>query len=573
MNRKILPVIAIVGDIEVAKELSERFAGQKGYFAIMEEPWTSRPDAEHEVIRRNNLLAIIPHEHLAIAGCSKKSYELLMKVFPRKYKEKIIEVKDKEKIYENLRLIPTYSRKSRIKKQHVEYVELKDLSGGEKIAVIENSNSIGQIIAENFCVANEYKVLKIEGTSEQLGDECEDLMRDWNCSGSHLVRHEAKEKLFKLLRNRIGDLEQKRFHRIVFFTRGIPYGILPFKSPVAHLFLERDLGLQILRGYASDFEENPGLAIALICDPEKTPDSETTKIKEIMIENGVEIVDLMGKKATSYSFMHLIERYPYDFAMISSHAGEVDGQRITEEYISPRGVSYKVVYDLYTSFAPVPGNDTVIVQELTVPILINQIPWSDKERIRREVDASDLRDFLLKDRKNRKGKLLKKEERKGIKFSNALQFHHLTWIPIFHTLGETRFPVIFNNACSSWIEMANKFIFAGALAYIGTTKDINNILASTCGSRFIELATKKRSMLYALFQAQEPYIDQLGYSPYLYFGHPDASLQPTFSNNGKIRDERIKSTIDTWCEKLMNCKDEQMKQKIKSILACILEVR
>jgi len=336
------------------------------------------------------------------------------------------------------------------------------------------------------------------------------------------------------------------------------------------LFLERDLGIQMLRGYVRHVEKNPGIAVALVCDPGGIPDSESTRNKEILMKNGVEIVNLIGKKATSYRFMHLIERYPYDFAMISSHAGEVDGRRITEEFISSKGIKYKVVYDLYASFAPIPGDDRVIVDEMTVPISINDIPWSDKRKIRRVIDTSDLREFLLQDRK--KGKLLKIEDRKGIKFSNALQLHKLPWIPIFHTVGETRFPIVVNNACSSWIQMANKFIFAGALVYIGTTKDINTALASSCGSRFVELAIRRRSMLYALFQAQEPYIEQLGYSPYLYFGHPDASLQPTFSDNEKIREERVGSAIDAWRKRLLTCKDKQMKSKIESILACILEV-
>jgi len=573
MNKKILPVIAIVGNAKIAKELSKRFAGRKNYFAIMEEPWTSRPDAKHEVIRRNNLLAVIPHNHLVIAECNEKCYGLMMGRFPPEYKEKVIKIKNEENIYGRLRSILQHSAKNKIKMPYVEYEELRNLSGSEQIAVIENSNSIGEIIAENFCIANGYKILRIESASEELVDECEELMRDWNCSEDSLLRNEAKEKLFKLLRNRTRDLEQKRFHRIVFFTRGIPYGILPFKSPVAHLFLERDLGIQILRGYVRHTEKDPGVAVALICDPGEIPDSESTRIKEILMRNGIEIVDLIGKKATSYRFMHLIERYPFDFAAISSHASEVSGRRITEEFSSSKGIKYTVVYDLYASFAPVLGDDRVIVDEMTVPISINGIPWSNKKKIKenKEIEGFDLREFTSQDRKKRK--LLKIEDRKGIKFSNALQLCDFSWIPIFGMVGETRFPVVFNNACSSWMQMANKFVFAGALVYIGTTKDISTTLASECGSKFIQLAVKRRSMLYALFQAQEPYIGQLGYSLYLYFGHPDASLQPTFSNNKKIRDKRVRSAIGTWRMKLLTCKDEQMKSRIESILGCILEVR
>ncbi len=539
---------------------------------MMEEPWISRPDVENEVIRRSSLLARVPHHHLVVAGCSDKSSDLMMSRFPRQYtKNSVIQIREYKQLCTELEPLLHHQRRRHTEVPWISYEELNSLSATDQLAVIEQSESIGRIIAENFCIANGYRILGIEASSQELVNDCENLMRQWNCADDAILRNRARDELFGLLRARTRDLERSVLRRIVFFTKGVPYGVLPFRSPVAHLFLERDLGLQILRHYVRAFEEDRGIAIALICDPGLVPESESVTIEDTLRASGVEILDLIGKRASSFRFMHLLEWYPYDLAVISSHAGEVRGRRVTEDFGSSKGHEYRVVYDLYSSLAPVPGGDEVIVQEMTVPVAVNGIPWGSKDKMREDeqLAAFDLHEFNCRDRKNRR--ILKIQDREGIKFSNALQLWKRSWIPVLHVLGETRFPVIFNNACSSWMEFAGRFVFAGALAYIGTTKDISNSLASSCGSRFIELAVKRRSMLYALFQAQEQYIEQLGYTPYLYFGHPDASLRPTYSDNKAIRRRRVRSATRYWQTKLNRHKDEDEKKKVGAILTCLTE--
>lgn len=570
MNKRIFPVIAIVGSYEMARKLSERFSRKESYFAIIEEPWVSRPDANLQVLKLNNLIAVLPHNCLVIAGCSDETRSLLKKQFPDQYLRKIIEINFLEEVDEKLEPVKRYFNKNKVDLPIIKYEDVKTLSVNEQVGAIEASNSIGEVIAENFCLANNYKILKIEFASDVLRGECEDLLRDWNCGESSILKNLAQEKLFSILRERVRDLEFAKLFRTIFFTIGLPYGVLPFNCPVAHLFSECKLGLQILRGYRRVTEKNHGISVALICDPGEIPESETDRVKKTLRDKDVEIVDLTGKKATSFRFMHLIERYPFDFAMISSHAGEIDGRRITEEFISSKGIKFKIVYDLYASFAPVPGEDEIIVYEMTVPISINDIPWSDKKRLKEDesVGYFDIREFFERDKDQRPP--IKTEDCRGVKFTNALKLYKLTWIPALHVVGEGRYPIIFNNACSSWIEMAGTFVFAGASVYIGTTKDINTTIASSCGAKFVALASKRNSMLHSLFYIQNKFIAQLGYSPYMYWGHPDVELRPNLSNKNMIRKARVAASIREWNYKISKCKEED-KKKIKPILDCITE--
>jgi len=439
------------------------------------------------------------------------------------------------------------------------------------IGVIESANSIGEIVAENFCLANGYKVLKIKDASKELQDECEDLLRVWNCGSDSLLRNDAKERLFNILRERVGTLETKKLYRIVFFTRGVPYGILPFQSPVAHFFLNRDLGLQILRGYRRVLEKNSGISVALLCDPGEIPDSEISDIERMLSSKEVELVELYEDKATTYNFMFLIENYPFDIAVISSHAGEVTGRQITEKFIDAKDNEYEFIYDLYAGFAPVPGEDNVIVQELTVPISINGIPWSDYEKRKgNETTRSfNLKEFIECREKEDKRTVIRTQDCKGVKFSNALKLNDFSWFPALNVVGEHRYPIIFNNACSSWIEMSNRFVFAEASVYVGTTKDVNTTLAKDCASRIFKLALKRDSFLYACYKVQREYVAQLGYSPYLYWGSPDVSIKPSPKNNSLLRKSRILRTLGGLREKMGSISDEKMKKKIREIMRCI----
>jgi hypothetical protein len=570
MSKKSLPVIAIVGNRDFGKALAQRFASGKYYFPILEEPWMSRPDARNEVLKRNNLLAQIRHECVVLAGCNETTIEMLKELVPGRYWEKrVVVIRSHEDMEEALKPVRSYMVTNNASVNDIRTREINSLGGDDQVGVIEESNSLGEVIAETFCSFNGYKIVKIPAASQRDVDTCEDLFRAWNCAPEDSARHLARQQLFELLRSRIGNLEEKHPHRIVFFTRGLPYGVLPFRSPVAHLMQERNLGLQLLRGF---LRAQHGIALVLLCDPGELPDTETQRVRRIFANQGVEILDLTGTKATNHRFIYTIQHYPYDLAIISTHAGEVNGRRITEEFINSTGERFEFVYDLFPSFSGRFIDGKMMVQELTVPVSVNGISWYDKRGLEEQAKGFSLREYFSPKREaeRKERKPIKTELCEGVKFSNALKMKDFNWIPVMSTVGDNYYPIIFNNACASWMSMGEKFVYAGASAYIGTSKDINTSVAAACGSRFVELAIKRRSMLYALFDAQKEFINQLGYSPYLFWGHPDISLTPNYSDNKRVRLARRRATIMNWRRKLLE-DAENRKRDIQSVLECLAE--
>ena len=114
-------------------------------------------------------------------------------------------------------------------------------------------------------------------------------------------------------------------------------------------------------------------------------------------------------------------------------------------YANNQGIQYEFVYDLYASFGGVYIDDKIMVQEMTVPVSVNGIPWSDKETLANEAPGFNLREYFSMDQieNRKKGQIIKTEDCRGIKFSNALKMNDLTWIPMMHTVGEHTFPIIY----------------------------------------------------------------------------------------------------------------------------------
>lgn len=565
MKNILSPIFAIAGSPTIAKRLSERFSKSSLYFAIMEEPWTQRHDAENEVKSRNNLLAYFDadHEWLILAGCSEKTLDMFKTIFsPAYWQKRIIVIKNENEIDKLIAPLVTYAVNEKQEDLLISHRDIFKLTPADTVAVIESSNSLGEIIALNLSRAKGYKILKVNSPSREEVDEFEDLLRDWN-SGYQI----ARDNLFLRLRDKLGSLEKTSVGKIIFFTRGLPYGVLPFKCPVAHMMQERDLGLQILRGIWRE-NKQAAIATAFLCDPGHFEKSEFENVKNDLEAHGVSIIALHGKDASNHRFIHTIEWYPYDFALISSHAGEVRGRKITEEFDGSDGKKHEIIYDLFASFSGRFIDGKTMVQEMTVPISIDGIRWGENKVI----PPSVLKDYFFERQEDRlKRKPKKTEACSGVKYSNALQMHDFTWIPAMQIVGEERHPIIFNNACASWLQMGGLFVWAGASAYIGTSKNIAASMAKECSEKFVHQSLRKGTILQALHNAQKEYATGLGYSPYLFWGFPDLTMSSVYVNSSLIRRRRITRSIAYWQRQELKLQGKE-KTKYKAIHQCLEEV-
>ena len=97
--------------------------------------------------------------------------------------------------------------------------------------------------------------------------------------------------------------------------------------------------------------------------------------------------------------------------------------------------------------------------------------------------------------------------------------HDGNYFPIHESVGGGHYPVIFNNACSSWRTLSMNFGCCGASVYIGTSTDVLNSVATTIASSFVKAVTSGKCVGTALFRSQKKFMTQFGYTPYLMHGY------------------------------------------------------
>ena len=73
----------------------------------------------------------------------------------------------------------------------------------------------------------------------------------------------------------------------------------------------------------------------------------------------------------------------------------------------------------------------------------------------------------------------RKESVHRVRMSAAMAMHDNNYIAMPRALAEHSSPIIINNACVSWHELAGRFTFAGARAYIGTLYPVSDFEAES----------------------------------------------------------------------------------------------
>ena len=85
-----------------------------------------------------------------------------------------------------------------------------------------------------------------------------------------------------------------------------------------------------------------------------------------------------GPQATVSSIHLLIETFPFDIIVISTHCGDVCGQRVTYEFNDSEGLSRRLVVDHAIGFGYDPATDKVLVQQFQRFHELDGVDWTDR---------------------------------------------------------------------------------------------------------------------------------------------------------------------------------------------------
>lgn len=324
LNGRLSATVAITGDYQMAKILTGQF-GQFGVlFPLLEEPWFIEVDEQNANAKKVlNLLALLRArpERLIIAGCD----ERLKSMVRSDYAAEIIFLDTAEDLD---RLLSAAECPSSVSSPR------RTLAG--RLAVIEETHFCSAGYCRKFCCCVWLPGSIHRGCTERRVHTFEDLLRDWeNPVYDAAARLDSRRKSLDMLRSKLAAIQNEldAAHEVVFFTEGLPYGMIPSKFAASHLWMRRDLGMQILRGeYQTSL--NPSLGSAILIDSGELLETETGKLEKMFGKVGVQSIPIRNRFATVGLVEEVVQSYPADLIVITSHAGEIEGERRIAEWVS-----------------------------------------------------------------------------------------------------------------------------------------------------------------------------------------------------------------------------------------------
>jgi hypothetical protein len=434
----------------------------------------------------------------------------------------------------------------------------------EYLVVIENEGLTDQIVAVNYAFSIEADVVLVKPFERAEIRDLQKLIYEWTSKGSK----EAYKQLQQKATARIGHIDVSQYKCATFFTQGFPYGLL-FKNviPCAHVLLNVRCDLFVINniGYESfprDFDS------ALIFSPKEFDNEETDDVIQMLEQSRYSVKSLLADRASVKALTNYGGHYPFDLMHIVSHGGETNGYYVVQEFLDRSGTSHQVEYEEIVGFSPA-GADRVLVTRKLIFRRFDGLPWMSEElkKLPQEVFEDMRKAFSLSEESSNTTRVWTNHP---IYTSCHIRCHDSIHQGELHSIASGGCPVIFNNTCSSWYEIAANFLSAGARAYIGTLWKIGNITARDAAKEFYRQVLSHGRLLDA-FHAMNNSIKSTKYQNiYLYWGLHFATLnRPSEKSDQKVFNALVASFV-LWLRHYHAAQDAEVKRNCVPILNFIL---
>ena len=411
-----------------------------------------------------------------------------------------------------------------LNKRPVNLSDLMNLPGSEcsgDVFVIEEDHNFDSVIAANLASAQGGSVLAIPSVSNNELDSLRDALRVWANSNQP---DRANTAVLEFIQSRLPPrlITASKLKSISFITKGVPYGILPFNCPTTHYFSFPLLGVAVLAGMLKSHDIHL-CPIAVLIDSGTVGQSELETLRNGFNNAGYYSRIALGTQATVMTATYLSQHLPCDFIFYASHCDEVHGQRVVESFPDSEGIEHVICYDRVNNICGSPINGHVELVEMKSPVTLDGVDWSNKAKLT-EMNAENLiRDFRahvkLSSGMPNTRRFLSITDGGKVQYSDSLGMSDGIYIPIPQVVGGHHYPLVFNNACCSWRELAARFAWGGASAYIGTSTKVQNTVAVKIACAFSKAILSGKTAGIALFKAQREFAAKFGYSPYLMHGY------------------------------------------------------
>jgi hypothetical protein len=489
----LLPTVVMADDARLAAQISCVLAQPQAYLPIFDGPRMTRLDRDAEVIRRNNAAARVKPRIILCAGMADESYEAVSRLFAPGLCTKLrrmagtddlgalrrdgAALRDPPLVWGRDRIAvgllkALYARTSIVFTEDRSPIEHVPSKSGH-LVVCEQGEALAEVIAANYafalgaglCVVPELLATELELILNRFYDS----PRTEGASTTQVLS-ELKDRLRKLA----GSLPIDPGGSITFITSGAPYGFAYPEIPSTHLFNAPDLGLAVVNGFAAEQRHTRGIGVAVLVDPQTTDAPEIAAAERLLPPRGMLVRTYPGAAATVRAVTEMIELFPFDFLMIATHCGDSSGYRWTYEFVDSEGHERRFVVDIAIGVARTDDDDLLKVTQYIRPVSIDGVAWDDPRKREKVNVGTAFLDLMERMRSDAPVPLepVKKETVNRVVWSAALKMFDQNYIALPRSVAGEGTPIVINNACASWHQLAGTFTFGGTRAYIGTLFDV-----------------------------------------------------------------------------------------------------
>jgi hypothetical protein len=571
----VLSAEAIVSDdAQLAASLSSALARRGRYLPVLDGPRLTRPDRGSEIIRRVATIAHAGTKSTLLAGLSAEACDAIINKLPQ-YHAKVVGFGD----VAGLSVDPDRAERPRLiwgrdriglglltalySGQLIEFADKESLrdplpSKSGHLVICEAHEPLSEVIAANYAYALNAGLHIFDETDEVEGKALLEALYSIDAPGVSAAAERAR--VSARMRELVGALDLPAKGSLTFIVRQLPLGVAFPELPGTHLFTYPDLGRAVVNGFAAEQPGSRGTNVAVLVNPQKVAAPEIEAAAKLLPKRQIFVRSYEGLGASVRGVSEMVDLFPYDLLLFATHCGDASGHRWTYEYRDSEGIDRKLVVDVAIGVGHTDDEDILRVMRYNRFHSLDGVDWSDPVAKADLYVGSAIRDWSERARDNA-FEPVHREPLDRVLGSAVLAMADDNYLPMPRALACEGSPIIFNNACVSWHELAGRFMFANARAYIGTLYPVSDIEAEAVA---VELIGKQfgKMLPHALWSAQNSvYGEGSDRRPYVVSGVYPQLLRSTREDVPRRIISRLWSAMRYWKRRAAEVGEDEPERK------------
>lgn len=553
--------VLVTDDPALAARISALFARPRRYFPVIDGPRLSRSDADNEVTRRRNSMVLTRARQVLLGGLSPAAIATIRPGWPNCFTANDYQ-EHANFLHGSIsrpRGVLQWGRTSlgigayqaRIARCELELgldespQESFVLAGTHLLVACEGGDDLAEVIASNVAFASNASL----AIFPELADEDREawLEEIYALGDGQDVTHRFQH-LVERARHHLHGIDFTRFRSVLFVTAGFPWGIAVPETPSTHVYRYPDFGRIAIQGIWASQGAERSARTALLIDPMKVDGSEIPTIKKALLDNGTLVKTLSGHAAKQIQVQFNIDLLPHDIIVISSHAGDAPGDRITYVFADADGKQRTLVADRALGISHDGSEDMFQVTEYHRFHSLDGVDWRSKEGKTALPVGSAIQTWSEMRGSDKSDAIVSREPLPRVVGSMAIQLHDGIWLFSSHGFSPDAAPLFVNNSCWSWHELSSRAMFAGARGYLGSLFPITDAEAQEV-AQLIFGRYKGTELPRALCLAQQDVYGDSARRPYVLVGLPYIAIKPNVQDATLFLERSIRRAIREWDEK------------------------